>query len=72
VGMMTEPEYVRARVLSDRCRMDPHFVRVGGVVAADFASPSANGVLRLREHPLFRDEFQLKEFMAILAEIFSR
>jgi hypothetical protein len=72
VGMMTEAEYDRARALAARSRSDPHFVRVCDVVVAEFGGPTALGILRLREHRLFRDEFRLGEFAATLAEIFSR
>jgi hypothetical protein len=72
VGMMTEAEYDRAQALAARSRSDPHFVRVCDIVAAEFTSPTALGILRLREHRLFRDEFRLDEFAATLAEIFSR
>jgi hypothetical protein len=72
VGMMTEPEYDRARMLAARCRADPHFARVCEVVAAEFAGPIALGMLRLREHRLFREEFRLEEFVAVLGEMFSR
>jgi hypothetical protein len=71
VGMMTEPEYDRARMLAAQSRADPHFARVREVVAAEFASPTMLGVLRLREHRLFRDDFRLAEFTAVLGEIFS-
>lgn len=72
VGMMTETEYDRARMLADRSRSEPHFVRVCDVVAADFSGPTAPGMLRLREHRLFRDDFRLDEFTSTLAEIFAR
>ena len=72
VGMMTEPEYDRARMLAGRSRSEPHFVRVCDIVAADFSGSTALGILRLREHQLFRDDFRLDEFAATLAEIFSR
>lgn len=72
VGMMTEAEYDRARALAERSRSDPHFMRVCDVVAADFASPTSMGMLRLREHRLFREEFRLDEFASVLGEIFSR
>ena len=72
VGMMTEAEYNRAQALAARRRSDPHFVRVCDVIAAEFAGPIALGILRLREHRLFRAEFRLDEFTATLGEIFSR
>ena len=72
VGMMTEAEYDRAHALADRSRSDAHFIRVCDVVAAEFATPTAMGMLRLREHRLYRDEFRLDEFASTLREIFSR
>lgn len=71
VGMMTEAEYDRALALAVRSKSDPHYRRVCATVAADFASPTAVGVLRMREHRLFRDEFRVAEFLATLGEIFS-
>ena len=72
VGMMTEAEYDRTRALADRSRSDPHFTRVCDVVAGEFATPTSMGMLRLREHRLFREEFRLDEFAAVLGEIFTR
>jgi hypothetical protein len=72
VGMMTEAEYDRGRALAGRSRTDPHYERVCEVVAADFASPTAIGVLRLREHRLFQDSFRIDEFLGVLSEIFAR
>jgi hypothetical protein len=71
VGMMTESEYDHARALGAQSRSDPHFIRVCQVVAAEFATPTALGILRLREHRLFRDDFRLNEFVVTLGEIFS-
>ncbi len=70
-GMMIEQEYDRARALAVQSRSDTHFARIREVVAAEFASPTALGVLRLREHPLFRDDLRLVEFAAVLSETFS-
>jgi hypothetical protein len=72
VGMMTEAEYERSKALAGRSRLDPHFTRVCDIVAAEFASPTTVGMLRLREHRLFRDDFRLAEFSSLLAEIFAR
>jgi hypothetical protein len=70
--MMTEAEYDRSKALAARSRSDPHFVRVCEVVAAEFASSTSLGILRLREHRLFRDNFRLDEFAVTLGEIFFR
>lgn len=72
VGMMTEGEYERAKTFAAQCRLDPHFIRVCDVVTEDFSSVTSLGILRLREHRLFRDDFQLGEFVATLGEIFNR
>jgi hypothetical protein len=72
VGMMTEAELDRARALAERSRADSHFGRVCTVVAADFGEPTAIGMLRLREHRLFRDDFRIGEFVTVLREIFTR
>ena len=55
------------QVVVDQSRSDPHFIRVCDVVAAEFAGPTARGMLRLREHRLFRHNFRLDEFAAILS-----
>lgn len=70
IGMMTEEEFERAKELAAQSRSDPHFIRVCEIVAADFGSPTSPGVLRLREHRLFRDDFELGEFLRTLKEIF--
>jgi hypothetical protein len=71
VGMMTEPEYERAKALAATDRADEHVRRAGAIVAADFATNSATGLLRIREHPLYRTEFRLEEFVGALREIFG-
>jgi hypothetical protein len=71
VGMMTEDEYDRARALAGQSRSDPRFVRVCELVATDFANPTSIGLLRVREHRLFRDNFRLDDFVQILSEVFT-
>jgi hypothetical protein len=70
VGMMTEPEYERAKALGAAEVEEEHVLRARGIVAADFSDVNAQGLLRLREHALFRPDFRLEEFMAVLREIF--
>lgn len=72
VGMMTEPEYDRAIQLAVQSRSDAHYARVCEIVATEFATPNDLGVLRLREHRLFRDDFRLQEFLGTIRAIFSR
>lgn len=71
VGMMTEAEYDRARSLAARSRDNEHYLRVCRIVAEDFASTTSLGVLRLREHPLYGEDFQIDTFISTLHEIFS-
>jgi hypothetical protein len=71
VGMMTEEEFDRARRHAEQSKTDPHYRRVCGVVTADFAAPTALGVLRMREHRLFRDDFRLADCIGVLGELFA-
>jgi hypothetical protein len=71
VGMMTEPEYDRTKQLAEQSRSDPHYARVCEIVTTEFATPNALGVLRLREHRLFRDDFRINEFLDTIRSIYS-
>jgi hypothetical protein len=70
VGMMIEREYERAKELGAVHTADRHVGRARAVVRDHFASRTALGVLRLREHTLFREGFLLDDFMSVLGEIF--
>ena len=70
VGMMTEAEFERARRLGVEDREEPHVERARAIVGADFSSPTAVGLLRLREHPLFVDQFMTGDLASVLAELF--
>jgi hypothetical protein len=70
VGMMTEEEYERARQFGAAHAGDGYVERARAIVRDHFAGRTATGVLRLREHALYREGFQLDEFMSVLAEIF--
>jgi hypothetical protein len=71
VGMMTESEYERARAFAAADGEDKHVRRARAIVREDFSSASAPGVLRLREHPLYRADFRLEDFVAVAREIFG-
>ncbi len=71
VGMMTEREYERAKELSASQTTNKYFLRACAIVRQFFGGTSAAGILRLREHKQFREEFLLDEFMNVLREIFS-
>jgi hypothetical protein len=70
VGMMTEAEFERAKRLGVEDREEPRVERARAIVGADFSSPTALGLLRLREHPLFVDEFMTSDLVSVLAELF--
>jgi len=71
VGMMTEKEYERAKELGAAYAADPRVKRARAIVRDRLAGSTALGILRLREHTLFREEFLLDEFKSVRAEIFS-
>jgi hypothetical protein len=70
VGMMTEEEYERARELAAVHGAEEHFRRACAIVRSNFAEETRIGILRLREHTLFRRDFPLKDFIRVLGEIF--
>lgn len=70
VGMMTEEEYEHAKELGTTHAGNEHVGRARMIVQERFASPTALGVLRLREHPLFRSDLRLEDFMGVLGEVF--
>jgi hypothetical protein len=73
VGLMTEPEYEEALKSGDvhRDSGDPHVAKARQIVIDSFSELSAPGMIRLREHPLYRNDFELPAFMEVLREIFA-
>lgn len=72
VAMMTEPEYEQALALGKTYQIDERVERAQNIISEHFSGPTAIGVLRVREHPLFRPEFPIDDFCAVLREIFTR
>lgn len=71
VAMMTEEEYEATKTwLADRAAIGP-VLEAGRIVASDFATPEGDGVLRLKEHTLFRPEMELADFLSLLHEFFG-
>lgn len=70
VAMMTEPEYERARRIGAEQSGNSNVQRARAIVREDFASETGMGILRLREHRLFRTDFQLDQFRQVLREVF--
>jgi predicted nucleotidyltransferase len=71
VAMMTESEYERAKELGVAQASNECVRRACEIVRNSFGGTTAIGVLRLREHKLFHNDFLLDEFMSVLGEIFS-
>ena len=71
VGMMTESEYERAKAFGAADHNDVHVKQARSIVSEAFSSETALGVLRLRDHPLFRADFRIKDFIEILHEVFG-
>ena len=69
VGMMTEAEYNRAKELGQVYSGTKGVERARTIVSDCFASTMLKGVLRLREHKLFRDDFDLDVFRDVLKEV---
>lgn len=68
---MREEEYTRTIALAREYHQHEQLRRVAGIVQEDFSTPTSLGLLRLREHPLFREGFQLNEFIEVLGEVFT-
>jgi len=70
VGMMIENEYQRTMELGQRYGANKQTGKAREIVRECFSNLTDIGLLRLREHTLFREEFQLAEFIDVLAEVF--
>ncbi len=63
--------FLRADVLCDLESMKIVAATLDRLGRNDFAEPTSIGAIRLREHPLFRPEFPIPDFLAVLSEIFQ-
>jgi hypothetical protein len=70
VAMQVESEYQESLRLGNLYIGDGHVETAREIIRSDFAEPTSIGVIRLREHPLFRTEFPVPDFLAVLGEIF--
>ena len=68
--MQVESDYRESLRLGDLYVGDSHVETARGIIRSEFAEPTSIGVIRLREHPLFRPEFPVPDFLAVLGEIF--
>ena len=70
VAMHAESEYQESLRLGNLYGKDAHVETAREIIRSDFAEPTSIGAIRLREHPLFRPEFPVPDFLAVLREIF--
>ena len=70
IAMQVESEYQESLRLGNLYGKDGHVEAAREIIRSDFAEPTSIGVIRLREHPLFRPEFPVPDFLAVLGEIF--
>ena len=70
VAMQVESDYQESLRLGNLYAVDTHVETAREIIRSDFAEPASIGVIRLREHPLFRPEFPIPDFLAVLNEIF--
>jgi hypothetical protein len=63
VALVTEPEHERAALLLARHEHGATVERARQIVAEDFRSPTAIGILRLQEHPLYQSAFPVADFI---------
>jgi hypothetical protein len=70
VAMQVESEYQESLRLGNLYGGDARVETAREIIGSDFAGPTSVGVIRLREHSLFRPEFPIPGFLAVLREIF--
>lgn len=70
-AMMTESEYKQAQRIAETYQGDERIIRAQQIISSHFSNSTDLGMLRLREHQLFREEFPLEEFSKVLHEVFQ-
>lgn len=70
VAMMTKDEYELVLALSERHQHHARVEEAKSIVSDHFSDEESLGVLRLREHPLFRSEMDVEGFLRELNAIF--
>ena len=71
VALQDELEYGQSKELGKLYAKEEHVVTARKIVREDFSTDTGLGMLRLREHSLFRDDFALSDFREVLGEIFA-
>jgi hypothetical protein len=70
VALATQSEYIRAIELGREYRDDDRVKNARRIIKESFSADTSIGILRIREHRLFRREFPIRDFIEILGEIF--
>ena len=68
--MMTESEWEEALRLSTASAGEPMFLEACGIVSEHFATPTSEGIIRMRESPYFRPALEVDKFIAAIRELF--
>ncbi len=71
VALMTEAELHAASELVSRFETHKQLGHVRTIIKENFSAETQLGCLRIREHALYRDTFQLVEFIEILRDLFK-
>jgi hypothetical protein len=70
IAMQVEAEYQESLRLGNQYASDDRAKVAREIIRGDLSAPTSIGAIRLREHPLFRPEFPVPDFLAVLGEIF--
>ncbi len=66
----TEDEWRYALELKEQCRGLSYVAEAAGLIGRYFSAIDQLGIIRLKESPYYRSDFQLEDFMAALQELF--
>lgn len=72
VATTTEQEWRLALELRNQYKGQPSVEEADRLVSNFFSSIEGMGIIRLKESPYYRSDFQLDEFISILHELFSK
>jgi hypothetical protein len=72
VATTTEEEWVQAPALREEYKTNVHVIETGEIVSEFFSSAEDMGIIRLKESPYYKPDFQLDDFMSILQELFPQ
>lgn len=72
IASTTEEEWDQVSALRDEYRTNDQVIEAGKIVSEFFSNSRNMGIIRLKESPYYRAEFQLDDFMSILQELFSQ